>query len=222
MKGETMSNQLFDMILSRGETKKRTEKQKKIIENAIKLFAQKGYANTSTAEIAKAAEVSEGTIFKHYGTKDQLLLSIILPFIKDFFPTMVHEVIKETFLPKTVTFEQFLKRLLKNRAEFIFENRDIFLVVIKEIIYKDELKNEVFPYFFEKVPPILGKVIDEFKARGEIVDLPHDRILKMLATVIGGFFVSRFILLDNYRPNNEDIDDIVRVAVYGLSTCSSV
>lgn len=217
-----MSTQLFDMILSQGETKKKTEKQHKIIENAINLFAQKGYANTSTAEIAKAAEVSEGTIFKHYGTKDQLLLSIILPFIKDFFPTIAHDVLKETFLPETDTFEQFLKKLLKNRAEFIFENREIFRVVIKEIIYKDELRNEIVPYFFENVPLILGKVIAEFKARGEIVDLPTDRIFKMLVTIIGGFFASRFILLDNYTPNDEDIDDLVRVAVNGLSNRSSV
>ena len=47
-----------------------TVKQKKIVDAASKLFAEKGYSNTSTSEIAKLAEVSEGTIFKHYGTKD--------------------------------------------------------------------------------------------------------------------------------------------------------
>ncbi|MDP4107839.1 MAG: helix-turn-helix domain-containing protein, partial [Bacillota bacterium] len=43
-----------------------TEKQQKIVETAIQMFADKGYASTSTAEIAKAAGVAEGTIFRHF------------------------------------------------------------------------------------------------------------------------------------------------------------
>ena len=83
-----MSNSLFDAIIEQGATKKKTKKQEAIVEAAIKLFAEKGYANTSTAEIAKLAEVSEGTIFKHYRTKDTLLLSVMLPFIKENFPSL--------------------------------------------------------------------------------------------------------------------------------------
>ena len=82
-----MSNSLFESIIEQGDTKKKTKKQEAIVEAAIKLFAEKGYANTSTAEIAKLAEVSEGTIFKHYRTKDTLLLSVMLPFIKENFPS---------------------------------------------------------------------------------------------------------------------------------------
>ena len=55
-----MYNTLFESILEQWATKKKTKKQLAIVEAAIKLFAEKGYANTSTAEIAKVAEVSEG------------------------------------------------------------------------------------------------------------------------------------------------------------------
>ena len=48
-----MSNSLFESIIEEGDTKKKTKKQEAIVEAAIKLFAEKGYANTSTAEIAK-------------------------------------------------------------------------------------------------------------------------------------------------------------------------
>ena len=130
----------FDTILAQGLIKGKTEKQQRIIETTIKLFAEKGYANTSTAEIAKVAGVSEGTIFKHYGKKDQLLLSVILPFVNDFFPNMAKELIEETMLEQTTSFEEFLRNLLKNRVAFITENKEIFRVIVKEIIYKEELK----------------------------------------------------------------------------------
>lgn len=41
------------------------------------LFAGKGYEQTSTQQIAKEAGVSEALIFKHYGSKDKLLETII-------------------------------------------------------------------------------------------------------------------------------------------------
>ncbi len=180
-------------ILAQGLIKGKTEKQQRIIETTIKLFAEKGYANTSTAEIAKVAGVSEGTIFKHYGKKDQLLLSVILPFVNDFFPNMAKELIEETMLEQTTSFEEFLRNLLKNRVAFITENKEIFRVIVKEIIYKEELKKELKPYFIKHVPVLFENIVEQFKEQGELIDLPADRILKMLFTLLAGFFCFSFL-----------------------------
>ena len=56
---------------------KMTEKQENILKAALHLFAQEGYAATSTAKVAKAAGVSEGLIFKHFGSKEGLLAAIM-------------------------------------------------------------------------------------------------------------------------------------------------
>ncbi|MBD2868905.1 TetR/AcrR family transcriptional regulator [Paenibacillus sp. IB182493] len=194
---------------------KLTAKQERIIESAIRLFAEKGYSNTSTAEIAKAAEVSEASIFKQYGTKDKLLLSLIIPCLKELFPAMADEVL-HTVMSKAVTFEDFLRGFLKNRVEFISENREIFQVVIKEIVYKEELKNELLPYLSEIVTSRLSKVIAFFRERGEFIDIPADTILKMLFTFVGGFFVSRFVLLNLRSIDDREIEDAIRFVMDGI------
>ena len=211
-----MSNSLFEAIIAQGDTKKKTKKQEAIVEAAIKLFAEKGYANTSTAEIAKVAEVSEGTIFKHYRTKDHLLLSVMLPFIKENFPSLAQEVLKKTLTEQTRTFEEFLKGFLRNRADFIKANKEIFQVVFKELIYRDDFKNELVPYIVKQAPSILINIINEFKERGELIDIPTDEIFHGLFTVFGGFFVTRFVLLNNYEITNEDIDQLVRFIMDGI------
>ncbi|WP_345158870.1 helix-turn-helix domain-containing protein [Pontibacter saemangeumensis] len=48
-----------------------------ILETALTLFADKGYEATPTSLIAKAAGVSEGLVFKHYISKENLLESIV-------------------------------------------------------------------------------------------------------------------------------------------------
>ncbi len=54
-----------------------TEKQEKIVQAALELFAQEGYHATSTSKVARAAGVSEGLIFRHFGNKEGLLAAII-------------------------------------------------------------------------------------------------------------------------------------------------
>jgi AcrR family transcriptional regulator len=54
-----------------------TEKQQRILDAALRLFATEGYDATSTSKVAKEAEVSEGLIFRHFGNKEGLLGAIM-------------------------------------------------------------------------------------------------------------------------------------------------
>ena len=47
-----------------------------IMETATRLFAEKGFYNTSTVEIAESAGVAHGTIFYHYKNKEGIMLEI--------------------------------------------------------------------------------------------------------------------------------------------------
>lgn len=194
---------------------KQTVKQKRIIDAAIKLFAEKGYSNTSTAEIAKFAEVSEASIFKQYGTKDKFLLSLIIPYLKEIFPSMANETLNRV-MSHTGSFENFLAALLKNRSEFIAENKEIFQILVKEVIYKEELRNELFPYFSEVVSSRLTKVIEFFKERDELINIPTDRILRMIFTFVGGFLISRYVLLNVESIQEDEIQEAVRFVMDGI------
>lgn len=213
------NNLLDEMAKILEKSNKQTVKQKKIMEVAITLFAEKGYSNTATSEIAKMAGVAEGTIFKHYGTKENLLLSIMVPFVKDFFPTMADDLIGE-LMNDECTFEEFLRAFLTNRIAFISKNREIFQVVIKEMIYKEELRNEILPYILEEASVRLVKVIEIFKKRGDIKDIPNDSILKMLSTVVSGFFISNFIMLNKKSISEDAIEDVLLLILNGIGQSS--
>jgi AcrR family transcriptional regulator len=49
----------------------------KIIAAAAQLFARKGYHGTSTREIARLAEVSENTLFRHFDHKEDIFWSAL-------------------------------------------------------------------------------------------------------------------------------------------------
>lgn len=56
----------------------RGEGRRLLLESARALFAERGYAGTSTREIARAASVTEPMIFRHFGSKAKLFEEAVL------------------------------------------------------------------------------------------------------------------------------------------------
>jgi TetR/AcrR family fatty acid metabolism transcriptional regulator len=54
----------------------KARKRKRIIEASTKIFAEKGYDGATISEIAKEAEVADGTIYEYYQSKENLIVSI--------------------------------------------------------------------------------------------------------------------------------------------------
>jgi AcrR family transcriptional regulator len=52
-------------------------KKDKIIDAAVDLFAEKGFSNTSTAEIATLSGVAQGTLFYHFTKKEGILYEVL-------------------------------------------------------------------------------------------------------------------------------------------------
>jgi len=54
----------------------KTERKNKIIESALKIFAEKGFQDATISEISKAAGVSDATVYEYFKTKEDLLFTI--------------------------------------------------------------------------------------------------------------------------------------------------
>ena len=52
------------------------ERREAIVKAVLPLFARKGFANTTTRELAEAADVSEALIYKHFPSKESLYAEI--------------------------------------------------------------------------------------------------------------------------------------------------
>src|SRR4030042_1901678 len=52
------------------------EKRDRILRAAVKIFSRKGFFNSKVSEIARAAEVADGTIYLYFKNKDDLLISL--------------------------------------------------------------------------------------------------------------------------------------------------
>lgn len=53
------------------------ERKEQLLDRAAELFAERGYARTTTAELAKAAGVTEPIIYRHFSSKRGLFIALI-------------------------------------------------------------------------------------------------------------------------------------------------
>ena len=54
-----------------------SKKKTDILKTAMRLFAHKGFRQTSMAELSRLSEAAEGTIFYYFKTKDNLLVAVL-------------------------------------------------------------------------------------------------------------------------------------------------
>ena len=57
--------------------KKPEERKKEILDAADRLFAEKGYDNTSTNDILEAVGIARGALYHHFSTKEAIMDSLI-------------------------------------------------------------------------------------------------------------------------------------------------
>jgi AcrR family transcriptional regulator len=152
----------------------RADKNKRIIDAAVIVFAQKGYASATIADIAASAEIGKGTIYEYFNSKEDLFFAVFewfkiktrdaakvniavlggsaskrLEALSDSFMGMWHE-IKDVF---TLTMEfwaassspQMQDRFKANFRNTYQEFRDVVKSLIQEGIERGEFRSDINP-----------------------------------------------------------------------------
>lgn len=95
------------------------ETKNKIINSAYKLFSEVGYHSTTTALIAKNAEVSTGIVYGYFLDKRAILLDVLELYINKVFQP-INAIFDNITLP--VDFSQIIEEAVKKTIEIHQEN----------------------------------------------------------------------------------------------------
>jgi TetR/AcrR family transcriptional regulator, fatty acid metabolism regulator protein len=109
----------------RGRNKARKDK---IMEAALRIFADKGFQNATIAEISKEAGVSEATIYEYFGTKEDLLIAIPQKVSNDTYEAM------QRVLPYVKGVEARLRALLHGYVDLYQNNPDYSALVLLQLM----------------------------------------------------------------------------------------
>jgi TetR/AcrR family fatty acid metabolism transcriptional regulator len=102
-------------------------KRERIIAAAATLFGDKGYHNTTTAEIAESAGVAAGTIYIYFSSKEELLVAVFEEFLGVHMDRLREGVAREAGP------EAKLRRLLRLGLELMEQNPDSARIFLSQL-----------------------------------------------------------------------------------------
>lgn len=208
---EMIIQQLFDDEIGL------TDKQKKIIIAAIESFSEKGYAATSTSEIAKKAGVAEGTIFRHYSTKKELLMSIVTPLMTKMIAPFIINDFNKVLDRKYDRVEDFLRETIENRKEVIIKLLPVIKIMLQEIPFQPELRAQFIESIAKKTFERVSSIIQSYQDKGQLIEMPSASITRLTITSIFGYLVSRYIFFPEMDWDDElETERTIQFIMHGL------
>jgi len=198
-----------------------TEKQKSILQASIRLFAEKGFHASSTAEIAKEAGVAEGTIFRHYKSKKDILLAVVAPVLVKFAaPFVLRDVRTILATRENKPFAQLLTELYRNRLELLQANEKHFRIILQEAFFHEEIREALISTVFHEARNIALPLIEARIASGELRQLPSDAVFRMMVSSMLGLFLFKHVLTPEQfreRTDEEQIALTVDLLMNGIA-----
>jgi AcrR family transcriptional regulator len=145
----------------------------RIVDAALPLFARKGFAGTTTKEIAEAAEVSEALLFKHFPTKAALYGAI-----QDFGCRIKEEALERLRLLEPSTSALVLMaylmvhHIVRGDADDQLSGDTRHRLITNSLLADSEYARLVYENIFAQVFPKFGACLEAAEAAGDLAPMP--------------------------------------------------
>ncbi|MBB4826743.1 AcrR family transcriptional regulator [Sporosarcina luteola] len=181
-----------------------TSTTERILEAAIELVSEKGYAAATTKSIAELAGVNEVTIFRHFGNKRGILKAIIEKF--SYGPILQ----KTIQLEVTYELQDDLLLFSEEYLRYMFSIKDFVLIGFREAGSFPEIDEEI-----ANIPRVikeeLMKYFMEMQRREKIMDIDVEPIAMSFIALNFGHFISAARLGSNVTTI--DLTELLRTSV---------
>jgi TetR/AcrR family fatty acid metabolism transcriptional regulator len=137
-------------------------KHQKILQAAVRVFAEKGFYNSRVSEIAKEASVADGTIYLYFKNKDDILISLF----EEEFGQIVENMRKELDREKDVL--QKIKKFAIAHLSIVSKQHQLGEVLGVEVRQSTKFMKEYINKPFIEYLNLIRSIVIEGQERGLI------------------------------------------------------
>ena len=166
------------MQLSARSTVTQTDINSRILAAAQRLFARQGFEKTTTRQLAEAADIAEGTLFRHFENKKAILVAVVTQGWSELLTDLL------TQLSEMGSYRS-VAQLLRERMLSLHKQGDLMRVCFMEAQYHPDLRDRIQAEIITKMTSVVEAFIQTGIERGTYRDLNP----KVVARVFLGMFM---------------------------------
>ena len=190
---------------------KKAAKKHSILQAGIEVFSKGGFRDSSISEIAKRANVAEGTIYQYYKNKEDLFFSIPIQKTIEF-----SEELDLHLQGITGTFNQ-IRKFIWYYLYFFKTNPEYGRILMLEMrVSRSFVKTKTYNFLKKSISRIL-EIIREGQNDGTIRKDVNLYILRQLVLGILEHVVTRWLLQAGKYDLMEYYEDITKLIIDGIS-----
>ena len=191
---------------------KKTSTQLRLLDATLKLISEKGYLGATTREIAQEAQVTELTLFRHFGTKEKLFEELLknhtfLPRLKELLPEV-----------EALSYEDGLKLIATRFLLSLKERKAMVKIMYSELtIYPDKIKN-LYNKFIEDIRETLASYFGFLQRKGLLRNVSPDTAARLFLGMMFAYFRTEEIMKEHgmtKRKMDKFIGEFVDVFMHG-------
>ncbi len=182
-----------------------------ILDVAAKLFAERGYADADTQELADRVGVGKGTLYRYFPSKRELFLAAA-----DRAMRRLREHLDAAVAERADPLEQIVSAIEAFLAFFDENPPYAELLILERALFRDRKK----PTYIEHREKNLGRWQEIYRAlidAGRVRPMPVDRITSVISDVVYGTMFTNHVA-GRQKALREQADNIVGVVFCGILT----
>jgi len=166
------------------ERRKRERENRKnaILKAARRLFFEKGFKTVTVESIAKKAELSKGSIYLYYNSKEEIYTQILLSDIDKF-----HNRISDILQPPATASEALI-HLANIYVDFFLNDRELFRILMTFMLHTSDmnLPEDINSHIIKTTNKTINVIEQVFKLGVERGEFPETLNLRLNRNAIWG------------------------------------
>ena len=203
--------------------KPQTEREAAIIQAATRLFGERGYDATRTAQVASMAGVTERTLFRYFPTKSALYRRVMFPAILA--ATLPRELtyIGRLFASDSESYSDWHRRILKARIEVAKDAAPQFRLLIATLMTDEAVRRRVIELWKKNLWEMAVAAIRRYQRRGQLrSDVRPEAIARTVVSLNLGYIIARALLSPEVKWNDQaEIDATLELMMHGAAGAAS-
>lgn len=197
------------------------DKEKRILEAAITISNEKGFSSTTTSEIAKRAGIAEGTIFRYFKTKKDIIHGIMLQALKVTSDKILLNSLTDIFKNKEQKdLRAILKDILVDRLGLVQKFFPMFRVLVSEVLFHQDMREVIYNNLINKMEQEIMEFYKIMAARGQVrTDIDPMLIMRNIIGSFIAFIAQKMLFTENFNLSEaeKEIDDMITLIIDGIS-----
>jgi len=187
----------------------RERRCQQILEAAARLFAERGYAEADTQELADRLGVGKGTLYRYFPTKRELFLAAVDRLLRQ-----LRQAVDDSLVGVQDPLDQ-VAYAIRTYLDFCAAHPEVVELLIQERAhFKDRQQLTYFAHREANVER-WRKLFRELIAAGRVRRLPVERIIDVISDLVYGTMVTNYFA-GQRKPSEGQTRDILDIVWHGI------